>query len=146
MLRPNRFHCRALAITEASLGKMHPNTASAATSLAGLFNVMQRYAEALPLYERAMQIYEGLADGRPDADLALTLNGPTTILDLPLFLLLLINDPSSPQMLQFCILNSVIIQRPKSSISSRWTLTSAALATRIQYGKQTPIPHKGASP
>jgi len=52
----------------------HPSVASACSALAGVYNALQRYDEALHLYQRAIKIYESLAEGRPELDFALTLN------------------------------------------------------------------------
>jgi len=49
---------RALAIDEASLGKDHPEVATALNNLAGLLHATNRLGEAEPLYRRALGIDE----------------------------------------------------------------------------------------
>ena len=47
---------RALAIDEASLGRIIPNVAIRLNNLAGLLHATNRLAEAEPLYRRALAI------------------------------------------------------------------------------------------
>ena len=59
--------CRfsALAIYEKALGREHPNVAASLNNLAALYDTQGKYAEAEPLYQRALaidtapQIYTG---------------------------------------------------------------------------------------
>jgi CHAT domain-containing protein len=49
---------RALAISEKALGPEHPETATTLTNLASLYHATGAYAQAEPLYERALVIQE----------------------------------------------------------------------------------------
>src|SRR5262249_40986810 len=49
---------RALAIWEAALGPKHPHVATSLNNLAGLYDAQGQYAQAEPLYQRALAIRE----------------------------------------------------------------------------------------
>ena len=53
------LHHRALAITEKSFGREHPNVATGLSNLAGLLSATNRLAEAEPLYRRALARLRG---------------------------------------------------------------------------------------
>ena len=50
---------RAVSIAESTLGKDHPDTAAALNNLAQTRRMRGRYAEAEPLYRRALEIWKG---------------------------------------------------------------------------------------
>ncbi|WP_435212260.1 tetratricopeptide repeat protein [Streptomyces sp. bgisy034] len=73
---------RALAITEASLGPDHPDTALRLNNLARTFSDLARHADALPLAERALAITEAsLGPDHPTTATRLN-NLATTLSDL----------------------------------------------------------------
>jgi CHAT domain-containing protein/Flp pilus assembly protein TadD len=63
-----------LAIKEKVFGSDNPDVAAPLNNLAGLYRDHGRYAEAVPLFERALAIREK-ANGPDDPDVAATLNG-----------------------------------------------------------------------
>ena len=70
---------RALAITEASLGKDHPNVATELSNLATLLRVTNRLAEAEALYRRALAITEA-SYGSDHPTVAIRLNNLAGVL------------------------------------------------------------------
>jgi len=59
---------RALAIWEESLGKDHPNVATALNNLAQLYDATNRPREAESLMKRVVEIFEnGLGAGHPNS-------------------------------------------------------------------------------
>ena len=62
-----------MAISEKALGPEHPDVATILNNLAGLYKAQGHYAEAEPLYKRALAIDEG-ALGPDHPDLARDLN------------------------------------------------------------------------
>ena len=53
-----RLYKRSLAIREKALGLDHPAIAGSLNNLAVLYRSLGRYAEAEPLYQRALAIWE----------------------------------------------------------------------------------------
>ena len=55
MRRPSRLLLRALETNERLLGKDHPGTLISVDNLAAIYDSLGRYAEAEPLYQRALE-------------------------------------------------------------------------------------------
>jgi hypothetical protein len=70
---------RALAISEASLGKDHPIVAAALNNLAALLHATNRLGEAEPLYRRALAIDEAIF-GKDHPRVATDINNLATLL------------------------------------------------------------------
>ena len=58
ILSGERAHRQALALKEKLLGAEHPDVAMTLNNLAVFYKAGQRYAEAEPLYQRALAIFE----------------------------------------------------------------------------------------
>ena len=75
--RPSRCTSGRIAILEKTVGLESPEIASALNNLAALYQRQERYAEAEPLFKRALAIRErSLGPGHPD--IAQSLNNLAT--------------------------------------------------------------------
>ncbi|TAE19836.1 MAG: tetratricopeptide repeat protein [Bacteroidetes bacterium] len=77
---PNAIRCakEGVAIIEVTVGKQHPNYATALNNVASLYWNTENYAEALPLYEEALQIDEKIS-GKQSQSYATSLNNLATL-------------------------------------------------------------------
>ena len=73
MRKQNRCICEHWKSVKAQLGAEHPSTAMSLNNLAGLYRNQGKYAEAEPLYERALSIRERQLGGE-HPDTATSLN------------------------------------------------------------------------